>query len=127
MAAGEVSMKGWNIFKVVFVSLVLLLLYLEVSQPNVYMKLWFAVLWGIIAIITILRTETMDWLSNETNLRLPQAMQLAFALLLVLAAAVATDWANLSRRDLLQWAYALFALPAYRQGFIWARSHFPHV
>jgi hypothetical protein len=120
-------MKWWNIFKVVFVSLVLLLLYLEVSQPNVYMKLWFAVLWGIIAIITILRTETIDWLSNKTNLRLPQAMQLAFALLLVLAAAVATDWANLGRRDLLQWAYALFALPAYRQGFIWARSHFPHV
>jgi hypothetical protein len=120
-------MKWWNIFKLVFVSLVLLLLYLEVSQPNVYMKLWFAVLWSIITIITILRTATIDWLSNKTNLRLPQVMQLTFALLLVLAAAVATDWTNLGRRDLFQWGYALFALPAYRQGFIWARSHFLHV
>jgi phosphatidylserine synthase len=120
-------MKWWNIFKkVMLVSVVLLLLYLQVSQPNVYMKLWFAVLWSIITIITILRTETIDW-PNKTNLRLPQAMQLAFALLLVLAAAVATDWANLGRRDLFQWGYALFALPAYRQGFIWARSHFLHV
>jgi hypothetical protein len=119
-------MKWSNIFKVIFVGLVLLLLYLEASQPNVYLKLWFAVLWGVIAIITVLRTETVDWLAGKSSLKLPQPLQFAIVLLLVLAAIVATDWASLSRRDLLQWVYVLFVLPVYKQGFAWAWSRIIH-
>jgi hypothetical protein len=119
-------MKWSNIFKVIFVGLVLLLLYLEASQPNVYLKLWFAVLWGVIAIITVLRTETIDWLAGKSSLKLPQPLQFAIVLLLVLAAIAATDWASLSRRDLLQWVYVLFTLPVYKQGFTWAWSRVIH-
>jgi hypothetical protein len=119
-------MKWSNIFKVIFVGLVLLLLYLEASQPNVYLKLWFAVLWGVIALITVLRTEMIDWLAGQSSLKLPQPLQFAIVLLLVLAAIVATDWASLSRRDLLQWVYVLFALPVYKQGFTWAWSRIIH-
>jgi hypothetical protein len=119
-------MKWSNIFKVIFVGLVLLLLYLEASQPNVYLKLWFAVLWGVIAIITVLRTEMIDWLAGKSSLKLPQPLQFAIVLLLVLAAIAATDWASLSRRDLLQWVYVLFTLPVYKQGFTWAWSRVIH-
>jgi hypothetical protein len=119
-------MKWSNIFKVICVGLLLLLLYLEASQPNVYLKLWFAVLWGVIAIITVLRTETVDWLAGKSSLKLPQPLQFAIVLLLVLAAIAATDWTSLSRRDLLQWVYVLFTLPAYKQGFTWAWSRVSH-
>jgi hypothetical protein len=119
-------MKWSNIFEVIFVGLVLLLLYLEASQPNVYLKLWFAVLWGVIAIITVLRTETIDWLAGKSSLKLPQPLQFAIVLLLVLAAIAATDWASLSRHDLLQWVYVLFTLPVYKQGFTWVWSRIIH-
>jgi hypothetical protein len=119
-------MKWSNIFKVICVGLVLLLLYLEASQPNVYLKLWFAVFWGVVAIITLLRTETIDWLAGKSSLKLPQPLQFVIVLLLVLAAILATDWASLSRRDLIQWAYVLFTLPAYKQGFTWAWSRVIH-
>ncbi|HUX76435.1 MAG TPA: hypothetical protein VMY40_07345 [Anaerolineae bacterium] len=119
-------MKWSNIFKVICVGLVLLLLYLEASQPNVYLKLWFAVFWGVVAIITLLRIETIDWLAGKSSLKLPQPLQFAIVLLLVLAAIVATDWASLSRRDLLQWVYVLFTLPVYKQGFTWAWSRVIH-
>ena len=119
-------MKWSNIFKVICVGLVLLLLYLEASHPNVYLKLWFAVLWGVIGIITVLRTETIDWLAGKSSLKLPQPLQFAIVLLLVLAAILATDWASLSRRDLIQWAYVLFILPVYKQGFTWAWSRVIH-
>jgi len=116
-------MSRWNIFKAVAVGLVLLLLYLEALQPNVYMKLWFAILWCTIAIVTIIRAEARDWLAGDVNLKLPLAVQLAFVLLLLLGAVVATDWTNLGRRDLFQWMYVLFTIPIYRQVFAWARSH----
>ena len=119
-------MKWSNIFKVICVGLVLLLLYLEASQPNVYLKFWFAVFWGVIAIITVLRIETIDWLAGKSSLKLPQPLQFAIVLLLVLAAIAATDWASLSRRDLLQWVYVLFTLPVYKQGFTWAWSRVIH-
>jgi len=116
-------MNRWNIFKAVGVGLVLLILYLEASQPNVYMKLWFAVLWCTIVIITLIRTEFRDWLAGDVNLKLPLAVQIAFVLLLLLGAVLATDWTNLGRRDLFQWMYALFTITIYRQVFAWVRSH----
>jgi hypothetical protein len=113
-------MGRWNVYKVVLLGLVLLLLYNAASEPNVHIKLWFAAVWGIVAAITIVRMEVKDWLAGESELKLPPFVQFMLALVLVLSAVLATDWTGLGFRDVVQWAYAIFALPAYRQGLTWA-------
>jgi hypothetical protein len=113
-------MRRGNIYRVVLLGLVLLLLYNAASKPNVHIKLWFAVVWGIVAGITIIRMQVRDWLAGESELKLPAFVQFMLALVLVLSAVLATDWRGLSFRDVVQWAYAIFALPTYRQGLTWA-------
>jgi hypothetical protein len=115
-------MKGWNMYKAIFVGLVLLVLYVAASRPSVYLKLWFVVLWSTVAVVTVVRLEVKDWLGGISELRLPPGVQLLLAFVLVLGAALATEWRSLGIRALTPWAYAVFALPSYRQGYMWAWS-----
>jgi hypothetical protein len=119
---GGREMRRGNVYKVVLLGVVLLLLYMAALRPNVHIKLWFVVVWGIVAGITIIRMEVKDWLAGESELKLPPFVQFMLALVLVLSAVLATDWRGLSFRDVVQWAYAIFALPAYQQGLAWAWS-----
>jgi len=47
-------MRRENVYRVVLLGVVLLLLYVAASRPNVHIKLWFAVVWSIVATITII-------------------------------------------------------------------------
>ena len=115
-------MKRWNVYKTIFLGLVLLALYIAASRPDEYLKLWFVVLWSVVAVVTILRLEVKDWLGGISELRLPPGVQLLLASVLVLGAALATEWKSLGIRALTPWAYAVFALPSYRQGYAWGWS-----
>jgi phosphatidylserine synthase len=116
-------MKKWHVlYKAIFLALMLLLLYISATQPDEYLKLWFVALWSAVAVVTIARLEVKDWSSGTNELRLSPVVQLLLALVLVLGAAVSTEWKNLGIRTLTPWAYALFALPVYRQGFAWGWS-----
>lgn len=69
----------------------LLGLYIAVSQPDKYLKLWFVVLWSVITVVTIVRLEVKDWLGGVGELRLLPIVQLLMAFTLVLGAVLATE------------------------------------
>lgn len=115
-------MKGWNIYKIIFLGLVLLAIYIAILQPDQYLKLWFVILWSMVAVVTISRLEVRDWLTGNSQLRLSPAIQLILAFLLVCGAILVTEWDNLSIYALMPWAYTLFALPSYREGYAWGWS-----
>lgn len=117
-------MKRWNIYKVIFLGLVLLGLCIALVQPDQYLKFWFVILWGAVAIVTISRLEVKDWLAGISQLHLPPAIQLIPAFLLVFGAILATEWGSLGIQSLMPWAYTVFALPSYRDGYAWGWSKF---
>lgn len=115
-------MKRRDLYKIFLAGMVLLAIYLVASHANEYLKLWFVILWGAAAFLTILRAEVKDLPSGVWELHLPPALQLTISILVVVGAAFATDWGRLSFSSLLPWAYVGFALPSYRRGVAWGWS-----
>jgi drug/metabolite transporter (DMT)-like permease len=99
--------------------LVLLLgLYMAVADGR-YFTPWLAILWGIIGAIALLQTEVRN---GKVQRRLPPVVQFMLVAFLIVAAMIATNWSALGNRDLIQWGYAIFTLPAYGDGLVWGWS-----
>jgi phosphatidylserine synthase len=108
-----------NLYKIIILALILLIVYDTALYPSEYFKTWFAILWGVVASLTILRLEVKDFLGGRRELHLPPGVQLLLALTLVLGAGWSTEWARLSVLALTPWVYVLFTLPFYQSGFAW--------
>ena len=106
--------------RILFTALFLGLMYFSISQG--YMKVWFVILWGVIAIIAVFRMEPKSWW-EPAPLRLNPALQFVLTLILVIGAIVATDWSSLGQRDFNQAVYTFWTLTLYRQGLKWAYLH----
>lgn len=113
-------MRKHLVVRALFTGLVLLLLYyILFVETNEYMKVWFALLWGVIAITAVFRMEWQSWWEPAT-LDLHPALQFLLASILILATIVATDWTSLGERDFNQAVYVFWTLTLFRKGFRWA-------
>ena len=117
----NVRLKGGiHMRRIFFTGLVLILAYFSISWG--YMKVWFAILWGIIAIIAVVNIEANSWW-EPGRLKLHPTLQLILALILVMATIIATDWNSFTERDSTQAVYAFWTLFLYKEGFRWAYLH----
>jgi hypothetical protein len=114
--------RKYHATKAMLIGLVLLLLYYDLFvKPNVYRKLWFAIVWSAIAAIAVVRSEGKGWTLDVLKLR--SDLQFVLSCTLILATVVATDWGALGTRDIIQAGYTFWLLVGlYREGCAWAWS-----
>jgi hypothetical protein len=105
-------------FKIMAALVLLWGLYLAIAD-GLYLTPWFAVLWGILGAVALWQRRIHD---GRIEQALPGTIQFVLAVCLIVATLLATHWAGLGRRDLIQWGYAVFLLTSLADGFVWARS-----
>lgn len=105
-------------FKIAGILVLLWGLYMVVADGK-YLTPWFALVWCVIGSLAILQIKVEN---GKLRPGLPPIIQLLLAALLIIAAVMATRWSTFGHREMNQWGYTIFTLPAYGKGFAWAWS-----